>query len=79
MQVTIHEAKTHLSRLLHKVEEGEEIVLCRGKNPVARLVPAVIPIKKRPRVGVTTSLPFQPSEDAFFPLSEEELKTWGMV
>ena len=37
MQVTIHEAKTHLSQLLQKVEEGEEIIIARGKIPIAVL------------------------------------------
>ena len=37
--VTIHAAKTHLSQLLARVERGEEIILARGKHPVARLVP----------------------------------------
>lgn len=37
--VNIHEAKTHLSRLLRRVEQGEEIVLARSGRPVARLVP----------------------------------------
>jgi len=38
-EVTIHEAKTHLSRLLKAVEEGETILIKRGSLPVARLVP----------------------------------------
>ena len=38
-QVNVHEAKTHLSRLLSEVEEGQEIVIARGGKPVARLVP----------------------------------------
>ena len=37
--VNIHEAKTHLSRLVERVEEGEEIVIARAGRPVARLVP----------------------------------------
>lgn len=37
--VTIHEAKTHLSRLIRKVLKGEEVVIARGKMPVARLMP----------------------------------------
>ena len=37
--VNVHEAKTHLSRLLEQVEAGEEITLCRAGRPVARLVP----------------------------------------
>jgi prevent-host-death family protein len=36
--VGIHEAKTHLSRLLREVEEGDEIVLTRGGHAIARIV-----------------------------------------
>lgn len=39
MLVNIHEAKTHLSRLVQRVVEGEEIVIGRSGVPVARLVP----------------------------------------
>jgi prevent-host-death family protein len=37
--VNIHAAKTHLSRLIDAVMEGEEIVIARSGRPVARLVP----------------------------------------
>jgi prevent-host-death family protein len=37
--INIHEAKTHLSRLVERVEGGEEITLARAGRPVARLVP----------------------------------------
>ncbi len=37
--VKVHEAKTHLSRLLERVEKGEVITIARGRHPVARLVP----------------------------------------
>jgi prevent-host-death family protein len=39
MLVNVHEAKTHLSKLLRRVEAGEEIVVARGKVPIARIVP----------------------------------------
>jgi len=39
MVVNVHEAKTHLSRLLARVEAGEEVVIARAGKPVARLVP----------------------------------------
>ncbi len=39
MIVTIHEAKTHLSRLLQKVSAGEEVIIAKGKTPVAILQP----------------------------------------
>lgn len=38
-EVNIHEAKTHLSRLLARVAAGEEVVIAKGGKPVARLVP----------------------------------------
>ncbi|HJP32379.1 MAG TPA: type II toxin-antitoxin system Phd/YefM family antitoxin [Candidatus Latescibacteria bacterium] len=37
IQVNIHEAKTHLSRLLNKVAEGEEVIIASAGTPVARL------------------------------------------
>ena len=44
----VHEAKTHLSRLLERVERGEEIVIARAGKPVARLVPVAPKTDKRP-------------------------------
>jgi prevent-host-death family protein len=38
--VNVHEAKTHLSRLLEAVERGEDVVIARAGKPIARLVPA---------------------------------------
>lgn len=38
-EVGVHEAKTHLSRLLRRVAAGEEIVITSGGRPAARLVP----------------------------------------
>ena len=37
--VNVHEAKTHFSKLLQRVEAGEEIVIARSGDPIARLVP----------------------------------------
>ena len=53
---TIHYAKTHLSKLLEQVEDGKEIVLARGRKPIARLVPcSEVDKNKRPPIGETTS------------------------
>jgi prevent-host-death family protein len=46
-QVNMHEAKTHLSRLVERVEGGEEIVISRAGKPAAKLVP--VPKKLGPR------------------------------
>lgn len=39
ISVNIHEAKTQFSKLVRRAEEGEEIVVRRGKDPVARIAP----------------------------------------
>ena len=38
IQVNIHEAKTHLSKLIQKVVEGEEVIIAKDNKPLARLV-----------------------------------------
>lgn len=43
--INVHEAKTHLSRLLESVEEGEEVIIARAGKPIAKLVP----LKRAPR------------------------------
>jgi prevent-host-death family protein len=43
LEVNVHEAKTHLSRLLARVARGEEVLINRAGKPVARLVPAAHP------------------------------------
>lgn len=44
----VHEAKTHLSRLLESVAAGEEVLIAKAGVPVARLVPVVLPAEQRP-------------------------------
>jgi prevent-host-death family protein len=48
MDVNVHEAKTHLSRLLRQVDAGEEITISRAGRPVAKLIAAKSPNKLRP-------------------------------
>jgi prevent-host-death family protein len=46
MEVNIHEAKTHLSRLLERVAMGEEIIIAKAGEPVAKLVPITPSVRK---------------------------------
>ncbi|WP_324749349.1 type II toxin-antitoxin system prevent-host-death family antitoxin [Sphingomonas sp. LY54] len=72
--VSVHEAKTHLSRLIEKVLAGEEIVIARNKEPVVRLVRAAPP-EKKPLLGALKGQAL--IDDRFFePLPEDELKAW---
>ena len=46
----VHEAKTHLSRLLEQAEAGEEVVIARGGRPVVRLQPVSLPGRRVPGI-----------------------------
>lgn len=77
--ITTHEAKTHLSRYLAEVELGKEYVIARGKKAVAKLVPVKsAKLKKRPKVGETLDGVFPIPDSAFAPMTEAELKEWGL-
>jgi hypothetical protein len=52
--------------------------VCRGKHPVAKIVPSSPGRPGRPKVGQLTSPRFTIPEDAFAPLSAEELRDWGL-
>lgn len=70
-QVNIHQAKTHLSRLVVRAGRGEEIVIARAGKPIARLVPLEECRERKPGLvkGRLTK--------AFFePLPAEELEAW---
>ena len=71
--VNVHQAKTHLSRLLAQVEAGEDVVISRRGEPVARLVGCKARSKRQPDVlkGKLT-IP----DEFFDPLPEEELREW---
>ncbi|HRP09182.1 MAG TPA: type II toxin-antitoxin system prevent-host-death family antitoxin [Gemmatimonadales bacterium] len=70
----MHEAKTHLSRLLAQVEAGEEVVIARGSVPVARLV-SEIPAGVR-KFGAYRAAADLPDELFFDPLADGELEAW---
>ncbi len=73
--VTIHEAKTQLSRLIARAEAGEEIIIARGKEPVVRLQPLAPPQRKREPGRLKGR--FDPPDELFFaPLPEDELRAW---
>jgi len=48
-QFNIHDAKTNLSRIIERVEHGEEIVIARAGNPVAKVVPLAHGLERRGR------------------------------
>ena len=74
--VNVHEAKTHLSRLLKQVEAGEEVVIARNGNPVARLVSSEKRGKRQFGAMKGKKEWEELSELVLQPLSEEELALW---
>ena len=71
--VSVHEAKTQLSRLLARVEAGEAITIARGRVPVAKLVP-IAPKPKREFGAMRGQISIGP--EFFEPLPEGELGRW---
>ncbi|PYQ61965.1 MAG: type II toxin-antitoxin system prevent-host-death family antitoxin [Acidobacteria bacterium] len=67
-EVNVHEAKTHLSQLLVRVAQGEEIIIARAGKPVARLVP--VEPKSQRVLGQDRGL-FEVPEDFNAPLPDE--------
>lgn len=72
--VTIHTAKTTLSQLLARVEAGEEIILARGNEPIAKLVPFRPPPSKR-RFGALRGV-VAVGPEFFEPLPQQEPAAW---
>lgn len=72
--VTIHAAKTQLSKLIARVEAGEEVIIARRDKPVARLVP-IEPAKPKRQFGSMKGKVWVGPE-FFDPLPEEELRLW---
>jgi len=69
--VTVHAAKTHLSRLILRAAAGEEIVIVRGKTPVARLT-AIPPLTVKRKFGAYRG-EFEVPDSFFDPLPEQDL------
>jgi prevent-host-death family protein len=79
--VNIHQAKTQLSKLVERVEAGEEVVISRAGKPVAQLVPYVPKVKRRLgvlkgkiRIGVDFDAPLPDEMLSLFEGSESSAK-----
>ena len=72
--VTIHAAKTNLSKLIEQACAGEEIIIARGDRPVVKLVPVDVPVPKREPGTLRGQFTVPP--EFFEPLPEDELTKW---
>lgn len=74
-QVNIHQAKTHLSRLVEQAARGEEIVIAKAGKPVARLVALVEPKQAKRKPGALKGRGWV-ADDFDAPLPENLLRQW---
>jgi prevent-host-death family protein len=72
---TMHKAKSMLSQLVEEAASGKDVIIARGKVPVARLV-AIKPVRNRKPGTMKGRLKAKPG--AFDPLTADELKHWGI-
>jgi prevent-host-death family protein len=76
-QVNMHEAKTHLSRLVARALEGEDIVIARAGKPLVRIVPVTADVSRR-RQRPIAGLDIKVLDSVFFdPLPDDELDAWS--
>ncbi|HZU23412.1 MAG TPA: type II toxin-antitoxin system prevent-host-death family antitoxin [Terriglobales bacterium] len=73
---TVHQAKTNLSKLLEEAEHGKDVIIARGKQPVAKLVALVTTRKQRTPGRYKGQINWTPG--AFDPLTAKELKDWNI-
>lgn len=73
-RITIHEAKTQLSKLIERALDGEEVIISRGAHPVVRLVPVAEPPASR-RFGALKGKA-KVTAAFFAPLPDAELDRW---
>ena len=76
MAYTVHQAKTHFSKLLKEAEAGKEVIVMRGNKPIAKLVPIDPAVPPRIRLGGFEHLPL-PDPRVFDPLTDEEMIEYG--
>ncbi len=76
MAYTVHQAKTNFSRILKEVEAGQEVIVLRGKKPVAKIV-AIDHVSTRKALAGAYAGRVSWTEDAFDPLTDRELTAMG--
>lgn len=78
MAYTVHQAKTQFSRLLKEAEAGKEVVVMRGKKPVAKIVAIDTTFSRKSLAGAYAKDGYA-DDDAFDPMTDEELIQSGLA
>jgi prevent-host-death family protein len=74
MEVNVHHAKTHLSKLIAAVEDGEEVIISRAGKPAVKLVIAAPPVKSRKHLLGSGIGKIWMADDAFSPETDLEIQ-----
>jgi len=79
MPYTVHQAKTHLSRLLKEAEDGKEVIVMRGKKPVAKIVAISGPAAEKVSFRLIGAYrgKIRADDEAFAPATDEDLIEMG--
>ncbi|MBB6223629.1 type II toxin-antitoxin system Phd/YefM family antitoxin [Rhizobium leguminosarum] len=73
MQVTIHAAKTNLSKLIDAALSGEEVVIAKGRKPVVKIIPIA---QSSFKIGLLKGQLTGNGPDFFEPMDESDLGAW---
>ncbi|EJT05069.1 type II toxin-antitoxin system prevent-host-death family antitoxin [Rhizobium sp. CCGE 510] len=73
MQVTIHAAKTNLSKLIDAALSGEEVVIAKGRKPVVKIIPIT---QSSFKIGLLKGQLAGKGPDFFEPMDESDLSAW---
>jgi len=78
IKVTIDQAASSFAHWLTLIAKGEDVVVLDHERPVARITRCEQSPGTRPKVGVLTSAPVHHTADCFAPLTDDDLKEWGL-
>jgi len=78
IKVTIDQAASRFAHWIALIGNGEEVVVVDHERAVARITRCEPESGERPKVGTITSAPVRYAADCFAPMSDAELKDWGL-
>jgi antitoxin (DNA-binding transcriptional repressor) of toxin-antitoxin stability system len=78
IKLTVDQTARRFAHWISLISKGEEVLVVEHERPVARITRCEAIAGTRPSVGTLTSAPVHYSEDCFAPLTDDELKEWGL-
>jgi len=78
IKLTVDQAASRFAHWIALIDKGEEVVVIDHDRPVAKITRCDSNTGSRPQVGTLTSAPARYADDCFAPLTDDELKDWGV-